>query len=235
MSQGFKVTKEKKGNDNDWMDTYADAITLLMAFFVVLLSMSSMNAKKYDYMVEVISQGVNKSTFADKGEEASKAVTDDVRSFIPKPLPALPEQSYLNVLSDVVYETKSGGSTFQIKSSLLFVPNSATIRDDAMTVLKSLSDHLKAVNPDNFEIIIESHVDSNISLNKRRYPDKWAFTSARAMMIRDELERIGVKKSIMYIAAFADTQPAGRNGLYPIPSEDPADDRRIVIRIRQKI
>ena len=82
MSQGFNVTKEKKGNDNDWMDTYADAITLLMAFFVVLLSMSSMNAKKYDYMVEVISEGLNKSTFADKGEEVLKALSDDVRFFL---------------------------------------------------------------------------------------------------------------------------------------------------------
>ena len=235
MSQGFKVTREKKNNDNDWMDTYADAITLLMAFFVVLLSMSSMNAKKYDYMVEVISQGMNKSTLASKGEETAQAVTEDVRTFIPKPLPVLPEQSYLNVLNDVTYETRSGGATFNIKASLLFVPNSATIRDDAMTVLKSLSDHLKEVNPNNFEIIIESHVDASIVLNKRRYPDKWAFTSARAMMIRDELERIGVKKENMYIAAFADTQPAGRNGLYPVPSKDPADDRRIVIRIRQKI
>ena len=234
MSQGFKVTREKKNNDNDWMDTYADAITLLMAFFVVLLSMSSMNAKKYDYMVEVISQGMNKSTLANKDEEASKDVTEEIRTFIPKPLPALPEQSYLNVLNDVTYETRSGGATFNIKASLLFVPNSATIRDDAMTVLKSLSEHLKEVNPNNFEIIIESHVDSNIVLNKRRYPDKWAFTSARAMMIRDELERIGVKKDIMYIAAFADTQPAGRNGLYPVPSQDPADDQRIVVRIRQK-
>ena len=235
MSQGFKVTKEKKGNDNDWMDTYADAITLLMAFFVVLLSMSSMNAKKYDYMVEVISQGVNKSTLANKGEEAAKDVSDDIRSFIPKPLPALPEQSYLNVLSDVVYETKSGGATFAIKASLLFVPNSAAIRDDAMTVLTSLSDHLAQVNPDNFDIIIESHVDSNIVLNQRRYPDKWAFTSARAMMIRDELERIGIRKNMMHIAAFADTQPAGRSGLNPVPSQNPADDRRIIIRIRQKI
>ena len=39
---------------------------------------------------------------------------------------------------------------------------------------------------------------------------------------------------MMHIAAFADTQPAGRIGLNPVPSENPADDRRI-IRIRQNI
>ena len=40
----FEDEQEGEAEDN-WMDTYADAITLLMAFFVVLLAMSSMDKK----------------------------------------------------------------------------------------------------------------------------------------------------------------------------------------------
>ena len=47
---GFKVTRKEEKEDNSWVETYADAITLLMAFFVVLLSMSTMNKKKYEYI-----------------------------------------------------------------------------------------------------------------------------------------------------------------------------------------
>ena len=106
---GFKVTRKAKQEDNSWVETYADAITLLMAFFVVLLSMSTMNKKKYEYMVEVIHQGINKSVITTEAPMEQDGKTEEIRSFVKQPVPALSEMSYLNTLADVTYDIHHDG------------------------------------------------------------------------------------------------------------------------------
>ena len=66
---------EEAGDAEDnWMDTYADAITLLMAFFCRLARNVFHGQKKYDHMRDALSEGVNQnpleqvaSAFEEKG------------------------------------------------------------------------------------------------------------------------------------------------------------------------
>ena len=51
-----KKKVEEHNNTERWMVSYADFVTLLFAFFVVMYSISSLNTSKYKMMSESISQ-----------------------------------------------------------------------------------------------------------------------------------------------------------------------------------
>ncbi len=44
----------EEGASNEWMNTYSDLVTLLMCFFVLLFSMSSVDAEKWEMLVEAM-------------------------------------------------------------------------------------------------------------------------------------------------------------------------------------
>ena len=84
-------------------------------------------------------------------------------------------------------------------------------------------------------IIVEGHTDS-VSDVPRRYKNRWNFSVARAMAIRQRIESAGVDPSMISIAAFADQQPVkpnvDRQG-FPIALNNIAN-RRLVIRVQGK-
>ena len=84
--------------EDNWMDTYADAITLLMAFFVVLLAMSSMDAKKYEHMREALSEGVNKSPLEQVSKPFEAQAEQSNQFSLIRPIPSLDQYSYLATL-----------------------------------------------------------------------------------------------------------------------------------------
>ncbi|MBM74599.1 MAG: hypothetical protein CMK59_04290 [Proteobacteria bacterium] len=228
---GFKVTRKEDKEDNSWVETYADAITLLMAFFVVLLSMSTMNKKKYEYMVEVIHKGMNQSVVTIEAPTEQDGKTEEIRSFVKQPVPALSEMSYLNTLADVTYDITHDGATLTFPDTVLFVPNSARLRDDARPKIASTIEHLKDVDPYYFDIIIEAHINKDFRFSRKAYRSKWEFTAARSIALREALEQGGIDEKILSVVSYADIRPVEK----PDPTAGPEVNRRMVIRIKQKL
>ena len=219
----------QKDDSNAWLETYADMITLLMAFFVVLFAMSTMDAQKYEYMTEVLHKGMNQS-FIEKIQEPEEqeAKVEEIRSFVRQPVPELDKMSFLTTLADVTVETRHDGANLVFPDSSLFVPNSARLRDSARPVIEAAVQHLKKVDPKYFAVVVEAHTDGGSPI-PRRYKNGWSFSSARAMAMRDALEEGGLDRGILSIAAYADTKPI--KGLSK--EEAATKNRRLVIRIDQ--
>ena len=109
---------KKKGEDNAWLETYADSITLLMAFFVILLSLANKNEKEADYVREAIDKGLNQSVM----DQFNKAEVSETRNFDKPKLPTLDKMSFLNTLSDVTINYKDDGAEMVFEEDPLFLP-----------------------------------------------------------------------------------------------------------------
>jgi chemotaxis protein MotB len=72
-----KKNEAEKENNERWLITYADLITLLLIFFIVLYSMSQINVKKYDQLSE--------SMAVVFGQSGRSGVLDGGRTVIPDP------------------------------------------------------------------------------------------------------------------------------------------------------
>ena len=72
--------KQADASEDDWLITYADAITLLMAFFVIMFSISEPNTEKFEEvtkgMVETLSRQEVHSPFADLRKDLNSVAAE---------------------------------------------------------------------------------------------------------------------------------------------------------------
>ena len=54
-----KKQEEEKGVEAGWMNTFADLMNLLLCFFVLLFSMSTVDADKYEQLVTSMTESIN--------------------------------------------------------------------------------------------------------------------------------------------------------------------------------
>lgn len=225
---------EKKAEDNAWLETYADSITLLMAFFVVLLSISTMDKKKYEVMRDSINQGLN-AGLMDKLNTNSTPGQPKIQFFTKPIVPDIPSPEYSeNPHIDYVY-SEGSGAEFSFAEKAIFSPNSAVTRPDAKITLKKIVPYLQNLEMDTHEIVVEGYVDSTSDIPKQ-YGTRWAYSAARAIAVRQVLEDLGVEPQMMHIAAFGDTQPSlpdvGDNQYASLSNNE--ENRRVVVRAKAK-
>lgn len=226
---------ELKTEDN-WMDTYADAITLLMAFFVVLLSMSSMNKKKYDHMKEVISEDMNKSPIEQVSMPFEPSALEKQNfTLLERPIPSLDQYSYLGTLTNVEEKKTSFGKEIIFPADIIFVPKSTTLRDDSSPILSAVADYILSLEVRYYDVIIEGHSDSDPFLS-RKFSSGWEFSAERAISFREALVLYDIDPKLISISAFSDTKPLKphRDAMGKLLAENQAINRRIVVSIRMK-
>ena len=228
-------TEKKGGEDNAWLETYADSITLLMAFFVILLSISTMDKKKYEIMRDGITQGLNTGLMDKISPNSTTAAKAEVQFFTQPIVPDIPSPEYSeNPHIEYVYN-EGTGAEFVFAEKAIFSPNSASTRRDAKRILKKIVPYLQNLEFDTHIIVVEGYVDSASDIPKQ-YGTRWAYSAARAIAVRQLLEELGVEPQMMHIAAFGDTQPSlpdvGDNQY--ASTENNEQNRRVVIRAKAK-
>lgn len=236
-----KKKKKLKLPESSWIDTYADTITLLMTFFVLLYSMSSVDSAKFQqisqalnslmtgndaktileydiYQGEVPLIGGEETTTTDNenqtGENGESSTYDDVKKFV--------DENDLSSIVSIISDKR--GVIIQIKDSILFETGQADLKDNSKEVLDKIN-ALIATLPNN--IIIEGHTD-NVPINTYQFPSNYELSGARASrVLRYFVEEKGQDASRFVFQGLGDTEP-----LYPNDSEEhKALNRRVNILI----
>ena len=246
-------------NQERWLVSYADFITLLFAFFVVMYSISQVNKSKYRVLSETFEHAFN-----------SRQLTTDTTSSNPiekiiNPIqvgePALsPDPSAIDVEQESAGEAASTSSGQLQEISALVNERFADLINDELVSVSSnelwlqielkdsilfasggtdLSLQAQAIFDEIAGILkgysnpiqVEGYTD-NIPINNPRYPSNWELSSARASAIVKLLAARGVAPQRLSAVGFGEFQPVASN-------EHPAgraQNRRVALMIaRRKI
>ena len=210
--------EEEVEEKEDWLVTYADAITLLMAFMVMLLTFAEYDMPAFETAATAIQSNLT-------GQEATSPIQllrIDVQDVV------------FNMQADQVVkvETDKKGIVIELSSSAFFKPGTADVREEALPVLEKMTQTLLAPRYLFYTIEIEGHTDDE-PINTARYPSNWELSASRAAGIIRFLISQDIDSVRMKATGFADTQPKAPNrdpDGQPIP-ENMAANRRVALRV----
>ncbi len=152
----------------DWLITYADAITLLMAFMVMLLTFSEYDVPAFEEAAAAIQSNLT-------GKDATSPIQllrIDVQDVV------------FNMQADQVVkvETDGKGIVIELSSSAFYKPGSAEFRDEAIPVLEKLSATLLAPRYQTYAVEVGGHTD-DIPINTAAFPSNWELSAGRATRV----------------------------------------------------
>lgn len=206
--------KNKRVEQEDthrWMVSYADFITLLFAFFVVMYAISSVNVSKYKSLAEGMHTAFTKKT-NEKGitniasKEASRTAVDN----------QINQQDQFNELikalsdlqdSDYQMNPQNGWVELDIKAGALFDSGSAELRPIAMIKLMKIAEILKKLP---YPIALEGYTD-NVPIDTPQFPSNWELSSARAAAVARSLTTFGVDSTKISVTGFGEQYPVADN------------------------
>ena len=206
--------------EEDWMTTYADAITLLMAFFVMLVSFSKVDLPAFEEAMAGIKNELGR-------EEAPK-----------RPMFTL-QQNLNSILEEVQIdqdEVQTGfdesGVVIDFESGSFFKPGSAELLPTAKEILVEIAYELAQSPYDLYFVDVEGHTD-DAPINTPQFPSNWELSTARATGVVRFLIEADVQPERLKASGYADVKPKLPNkDLFgePIP-ENRKKNRRISIRL----
>jgi chemotaxis protein MotB len=238
-------------NPDRWLVSYADFITLLFAFFVVMYSISSVNQGKYNALISSMGNAfTGMSTTGhikinpNQGPSGDSKLKGQKLSLIkPLPLTHLYEEKMRhereamtntaidlsNKLSPLISEGKvrviqnNRGIRIDIKDSLLFSPGSAELAPAASSVLGEIAPLIK----DNERLVqVEGHTD-NIAIHNEAFYSNWELSAVRASSVVRMLSDKGIADPRLSALGFGAAQPITENDT----PEGRAKNRRVSIMV----
>ncbi len=228
--------KQVKEHDNPdrWMVSYADFITLMFAFFVVMYAVAAVNQGQYRVLSDSIVSAFRSISIVPGGQHLELPPVF-VTSQLPLPIQEVPREAArretgevgettLREVRDIADEIRrvlgpvaqegqitvsdgAQGITVEINASVLFAAGEATLNSGALPALRAVAGVLADAS---FPITVEGHTD-NVPIATFRFPSNWELSSARASSVVRLFVEAGIEASRLTAAGYADQRPIADN------------------------
>ncbi len=204
------MQRRARGHEEGWLLSYADLITNLLLFFVLLLTAAQINKAKMQQIVKAIS-----------GAE-QPASLESIRKEIDA-------QIVKKQLQELVQTTLTAeGLELSLNSGLVFDPGKAVIRSQFEQTVTSMLQVLVPYST-KYGFAVEGHTDVTPMLSGG---SNWDLSSDRAIVVRQRLEDLGITRTRIRVEGYADTKPLPEEQLKGLtPEQRLARHRRVVVRI----
>jgi len=240
---------EDHENLERWLVSYADFITLLFAFFVVMYAISQVNEGKY----KVLSDALLQAFQSPPGQaQPQRLMVDDNRpqAVLPKQQSVLPNKKDEKQAVQIRKETekmkgiakdimkvmerlvRSGqvkvtqsarGIAIEINASVLFASGQAALEGESLKVLQAVAEVLAEVDNN---IQVEGYSD-NAPINSPMYPSNWELSSARASGVARLFVENGIAADRVVVLGYGENRPVDTNDT----AEGRARNRRVTVMI----
>jgi chemotaxis protein MotB len=207
-------------DESNWLVSYADMMTLLCGFFIMLFSMAKMDAPKYDGFKEAMSKQFG-------GEYVSP--TKEFAKFATQILKESGLETGAVVKSDVL------GVSIVFESTVFFDTLSADVTNQGKIALSKLIDGIakqQESNSKSYKIVVEGHTDGRPIIGGS-FPSNWELSGARAARVVRMFLARGFSPDHLTAIGYADTRPQTEarspNGTWNEAAL--AKNRRVVLRI----
>lgn len=240
------MNNQARASHERWLVSYADFMTLLMAFFVVMYSISQVSEEKYRVLSETFTEAfsspkaiktpleqgdpqlshtktpidLNGLALEDRpGNDANDVPEDFIR--INEQL----EQSFETLLESELI-TVNGDERWleiELQSGILFESGGATLGDSAAAIISELSQALLAYSN---VIRVEGFTD-NVPITTSAFASNWELSAARASAVVKQLMSDGISPQRLAAVGYGEHQPVVSNN----SAEGRARNRRIVLMV----
>ncbi|MDB5047466.1 MAG: OmpA/MotB [Fibrobacteres bacterium] len=210
---------EHEGVEEDWLMSYADMVTLLMAFFLAMLSVSHVDPVLFEQMKKGLRSDIGK-------DKDVKTPLGEIKHDLDSLLADQRKRGEVNI------DLGRDGIIVEFSSSAIYDPGKADIGPSARANMDKVADAIQRIEYYKFAVDIEGHTD-NIPINTLQFPSNWELSVSRATNIVKYLIGKGIPSERLKAAGYADTKPKVPNvdGDGKPISSNQAKNRRIVLKI----
>lgn len=249
MARKSLKRKENSSGAAPWLTTFSDLMSLLLTFFVLLYSMSNIDAEKfrniaYSLQAALAGQGQDyvfdnsnsdsdllppnseeeeniKEDILDDQSMLNERISPNIINMYTKVVDYLKEN---NLDAEVSVKMQADGVYVEIKDAILFEFGSAQLKESGIKILDELEGLLKDF--DN-KIVVEGHTD-NVPTNNYIYPTNWELSTARAVsVLRYLVEEKGIDPTRLSARGYGEYSPIAPNDT----PENRAKNRRVNLLI----
>lgn len=226
LEQQQRKSNEGGAGSERWLISYADFVTLLLAFFVVMFAISQVNKAKVEGFEKSMTQAfggkppVTKVAPPQANEpfhhlpspvpmvavppaiaqaiRQQEAAMSNMRSALRKALAPLIQKGDIHVLKTAT------GTKIRINADVLFPNGSARLQPKALRIVDAVGNVLKKFQ---YEVAVEGYTN-RIAMKTRKYPSNWYLSAARSLSVVDRFLKDGMPQDYLKAVGFGPTHPA---------------------------
>jgi len=226
-------------NHDRWLISYADFITLLFAFFVVMYAISAVSETKYRILSSALGNAFGKTSpsATPVPQLTPAALPPEVGQRTLEQQQAIEEQTHmtevasnlLEVMGPLVKEGKvrvtqsRRGVSIEINANVLFEPGRAELEPGSLAVLSAVAEHLR---DEPFNLEITGHTDV-MPIRNSVFASNWELSAVRATSVVRLLADSGIAPERLYAIGREASNPIASNAT----AEGRARNRRVELMI----
>ncbi|OZB89999.1 flagellar motor protein MotB [Paenibacillus sp. XY044] len=256
MAKKTRHEPHEEHADESWLLPYADLLTLLLALFIVLYSMSATDAKKFEEMSQAFNNALSTGNGVlnfrsnlpmdknmDQGKKDSQeSIVTDNNDKKQKSQLAKQEQEDLEKLKNQLDQyIKTNGLTNQLDTKLnqsqltitisdnaLFASGSAQVKPESRQLALAISNMLQQFPT--YDVVVSGHTD-NMPISNSEYASNWDLSSNRALnFLKILLTNKQLDPAKFTSTAFGEFRPVASNDT----EAGRAKNRRVEVSIIRK-
>jgi chemotaxis protein MotB len=190
-----------------WIVTFADLLSLLLTFFILLLSISNTQLAKFEAAAGSLKDALGMSSELDLSDQPKPGASFD--SMTPENL----DQELQKLLTEIggrrrgIAFIAGDGGALNISGDLMFASGEAAVSPEAIQVLDRIADYLlQSDRP----LDVIGHTD-NVPISTPLYPSNWELSAARAGSAVRYLASRGIDAQRLRAIGRASTRPVVSN------------------------
>ncbi len=209
MRSRHRSEEQKRPGAPLWFVTFSDLVTLLLGFFIAIVSFSNIEIERYREAMDsfrgalnspfsgaTISSGSVLPALSESMYEAQEVI--ETAAEINKLIKTLPSKA------GIALETQPEGVKITLSNPVIFDEGSNEMKSAAVSLLGSIASII--IKHDPIEILIEGHTDDT-PIHSVRFPSNWELSAARAISVLELFQKQGIPPQKLVAIGYGEYRP----------------------------